>query len=171
MYNQIHGEQIAAGETTENIAGIPVVQEQVIDQAIPEVVDSLPPLKEFAGPVCNQIHQEQIAAVETTENIAEIPVGEEQVIVQEIPEVVGPLPPVCESTEPEYNQSPSGAARCQSPEHCSRKNRWKSIAASWCSTVRKTDCGYLRSVRLLLRATLRNCDVPFRPGRLGCRNA
>ena len=45
------------------------------------------------------------------------------------------------------------------------KNRWKSIAASWCSNVRKTNCGYLRSVRLLLRATLRNCDVPFRPAR------
>ena len=56
-----------------------------------------------------------------TENIAEIPVEEEQVIVQEIPEVVGPLNPVCESTEPEYNQSPSGSARCQSPEHYSRK--------------------------------------------------
>ena len=32
MYNQVHQEQIAAGETTLNIVKIPVVQEQVIVQ-------------------------------------------------------------------------------------------------------------------------------------------
>ena len=39
VYHQVHQEQIAAGETTENIAEIPVVQEQVIVQEIPDVVD------------------------------------------------------------------------------------------------------------------------------------
>ena len=42
VYNQVHQEQIAAGDTTENIAEIPVVQEQVIVQGIPDVVDPLP---------------------------------------------------------------------------------------------------------------------------------
>ena len=50
VYNQVHQEQIAAGETTENIAEIPVVQEQVIVQEIPhppQVVDSSPPLEDL----------------------------------------------------------------------------------------------------------------------------
>ena len=71
MYNQIHQEQIAAGETTENIAEIPVVQEQVIVQTIPKVVESLPPVEEFTEPVYNQVHQEQIVAGEMTLNIVE----------------------------------------------------------------------------------------------------
>ena len=37
VYNQADQEQIAAGETNENIAEIPVVQKQVIVQEIPEV--------------------------------------------------------------------------------------------------------------------------------------
>ena len=49
--------------------GIPVVQEQVIVQAIPVVVDSLPPVEEFTGPVYDQVHQEQFAAGEMPENI------------------------------------------------------------------------------------------------------
>ena len=36
VYNQVNQEQIAAGVTTENIAKIPVVQEQVTVQEIPE---------------------------------------------------------------------------------------------------------------------------------------
>ena len=50
MYDQVHQEQFAAGEMTENIVEILVVQEQVIVQAIPEVVVSLPPLKSLLGP-------------------------------------------------------------------------------------------------------------------------
>ena len=42
---------------------IPVVQEQVIVQAISEVVDSLPPVEEFTEPGFNQVHHEQIAAI------------------------------------------------------------------------------------------------------------
>ena len=53
VYDQVHQEQFAPGETTENMVEIPVVQEQVIVQAIPEVVDSL----RF-----NQVHHEHIAA-------------------------------------------------------------------------------------------------------------
>ena len=62
MYNQIHQEQIAAGETTENIAEIPVEEEQVIVQEIPEVVGPLPPIDEPTEPVYNQVHQEQLVA-------------------------------------------------------------------------------------------------------------
>ena len=63
VYDQVHQEQFAAGEMTENIVEIPVVQEQVIVQAIPEVVDSLPPVEEFTEPGFNQVHHEQIAAI------------------------------------------------------------------------------------------------------------
>ena len=65
---------------------IPVVQEQVIVQAIPEVVVSLPPVEEFTVPVYDQVHQEQISASEMTENIAEVPVVHEQMIVGLRPE-------------------------------------------------------------------------------------
>ena len=63
VYGHVHQEQFAAGETTENIAEIPVVQEQVIVQAIPGVVDSVPPVEEFTGPGFNHVHHEHIAAV------------------------------------------------------------------------------------------------------------
>ena len=46
---------------------IPVVQEQVIVHAIPEVVGSLPPVEEFTVPVYDQVHQERFAAGELTE--------------------------------------------------------------------------------------------------------
>ena len=75
----------------------PVVQEQVIVQAIP-----LPPCEVFAAPVFDQVHQVQFAAGETTENIAEFLVVPEQVIVQ-IPRVAGSLRPVDEFTPPVYN--------------------------------------------------------------------
>ena len=39
VYNQVHREQIVASVTTENIAEIPVVQEHVSVQEIPEVSD------------------------------------------------------------------------------------------------------------------------------------
>ena len=63
VYDQVHQEQFAEGEMSENMVEIPVVQEQVIVQAIPEVVDSLPPFEEFARPVFNHFHQEQFSAV------------------------------------------------------------------------------------------------------------
>ena len=37
VYNQIHQEQIAAGETTQNTVENPAVQEQVVVQEIPQV--------------------------------------------------------------------------------------------------------------------------------------
>ena len=80
---EVHQEQIAAGETTENIAEISVVQEQVTVQEIPEasqVVDLLPPVEEFAEPVYHQVHHEQIVAGEMTQNI----IGN-SAVVQEIP--------------------------------------------------------------------------------------
>ena len=43
-----------------------MVQEQVIVQAIPEVVDSLPPVEEFTGLGFNRVHHEHIAAVPAT---------------------------------------------------------------------------------------------------------
>ena len=78
MFYQVHHEQSAAGEITENIVESPVVQEQVIVQAIPRVVGSLPPCEVFAAPVFDQVHQEQLAADEITENIVEFPVVPEQ---------------------------------------------------------------------------------------------
>ena len=81
VFDQVHQEQLAVGEITENIVEFPVVPEQVIVQAIPHVVGSLPPVEEFTRPVYNPFHQEQFSAGETTENIAKIPVVQEQVIV------------------------------------------------------------------------------------------
>ena len=52
VYNQVHQEQIAADKTTENMAEIPVVQEQVIVQEIPEIVDLLPPVEEVYCAPC-----------------------------------------------------------------------------------------------------------------------
>ena len=86
LYHQIHQEQFSAGDMTENIAEIPVVHEQVIVQAIPRVVGSLPPVEEFTGSVYDQVHQEQFAAGEMTENMVEIPVVHQQVIVGMRPE-------------------------------------------------------------------------------------
>ena len=41
VYNSFHQEQFSAGEKTENVAKIPVVQEQVLVQAIPRFVGSI----------------------------------------------------------------------------------------------------------------------------------
>ena len=103
VFYQVHQEQSAAGEMTENTMDSPVVQEQVIVQAIPRVVGSLPPGEVFAAPVYHQVHHEQFAAGETTEKSAEFPVVQELVIVQASPRVVDSLPPVTEFTVPAYN--------------------------------------------------------------------
>ena len=103
VFYQVHQEQSVAGEITENIVEFPVVQEQVIVQAISRVAGSLPPVAEFTEPVYNPFHQEQFSAGETTENIAKIPVVQEQVLVQAIPRVVGSSPPVEEFSRPVYN--------------------------------------------------------------------
>ena len=86
VYDQVHQEQIAACVMTENVKEIPVVQEQVIVQEIPDVIVPRLPVEEFSAPVFDQVHQEQIAASKMTENIAEIPVVQEQVIVGTRPE-------------------------------------------------------------------------------------
>ena len=96
--NQVHRERFSASELPEIIADIPVVQEQVIVQAIPSVVGSLPPGEVVAAPVYLQVHHDQFAAGETTDNIAEFPVVQEQVIVHATPRLVGSLPPVQEFT-------------------------------------------------------------------------
>ena len=97
VFDQVHQEQLAAGEITENIVESPVVPELVIVQAIPHV-GSLPPVEEVTRPVYNLVHQEQFSAGETTENIAKIPVVQEQVLFQAIPRFVGSFPPVEEFT-------------------------------------------------------------------------
>ena len=74
------------------------MQEQVIVQASPRVVDPLPPVTEFTVPAYYPIHQEQFSAGETTENIANIPVVQDQVLVQAFPRFVGAFPPVEEFT-------------------------------------------------------------------------
>ena len=64
------------------------MQEQVIVQAIPEIVDSLPPVEEFTEPGYNQVHHEQIVAGEMRQDILRNSAMQDQVIVQDIPEVV-----------------------------------------------------------------------------------
>ena len=85
VFTAFHQEQFSAGETIENISVFPVVQEQVLVQAVPRVVGSLPPVHEFTGPVA-QVHQEQLSASVMTENIVDFPVVHEQVIVGMRPE-------------------------------------------------------------------------------------
>ena len=86
VYDQVHQEQFAAGEMSEKSAEFPVVHEQVIVQAFPVVVGSLPPVEGFTGPVFAQVHQEQLSASEMTVDIAEIPVVHQQVIAGMRPE-------------------------------------------------------------------------------------
>ena len=54
VYGQVHLEQFSAGETTENTAKIPVVQEQVLVQAIPRFVGSLPAVDDFTAYVARR---------------------------------------------------------------------------------------------------------------------
>ena len=54
MCNPVYQEQFSAGDTTENIANFPVVQEQVLVQAIPRLVGSLPPVDEFTAYVARR---------------------------------------------------------------------------------------------------------------------
>ena len=51
VYSPVHQEQFSADDTTENIANFPVVQEQVLVQAIPRLVGSSPPVDEFTASV------------------------------------------------------------------------------------------------------------------------
>ena len=88
VYDHVQRDLFATGETAANLVEIPVVQEQVIVQAIPEVVDSLPPVQQFTGPRFIQVHHERFAAGETTKKSAEFPVVQEQVIVHATPRVV-----------------------------------------------------------------------------------
>ena len=82
VFHQVHQEQLAGGEIPENLVEIPVVQKQVIVQASPHVVGSLPPVAEFTS------------AGDTAENFAIFPVVQEQVLVGLRPappsEVAGP---------------------------------------------------------------------------------
>ena len=100
--NQVHRERFSASELPENIADIPVVQEQVvvqvIVQTIPRVAGTLPPIAKFTVPAYSPVHQEQFSAGDTSENFANIPVVQDQFLVQAIPRVVGSLPPVQEFT-------------------------------------------------------------------------
>ena len=54
VFHQVHQELFAASESTENIAEIPVVHEQVIVQEIPDVIVPLPPAEECSAPVFDQ---------------------------------------------------------------------------------------------------------------------
>ena len=107
VFHPVHQEQLAGGDTTENIANFPAVQEQVLVQAILRlvgsspvdeftgVVGSLPPAEEFTEPVFTAFHQEQLVGGDTTVNIAVSPVVLEQ-------GVVGSLPPAEEFTVPVF---------------------------------------------------------------------
>ena len=101
VYDQVHQELFTASVSTENIAEIPVVHEQVIVQEIPDVSGPFPHSEVFTVPVYDQVHQVQSAAGEMMENIVDIPVVQEQVIV---PAVVDSLPLSDEFTGPVYDQ-------------------------------------------------------------------
>ena len=73
VFYQVHQEQSAAGEMTKNTVVSPVVQEQVIVQAIPIVVGSLPPGEVVAAPVYHYVHHDQFAAGEDYGEISGIP--------------------------------------------------------------------------------------------------
>ena len=81
----------------------PQFSSTAVEPIAPRVVDPLPHIGEFTGPVYDQVHQVQFTAGEMPENIVEFPVVREQVIVQAIPEVVDPLPPIGEFTGPVFN--------------------------------------------------------------------
>ena len=54
VYHPVHQEQFSAGETTENTAKIPVVQDQVLVQTIPRFVGAFPPVEEFSAYVARR---------------------------------------------------------------------------------------------------------------------
>ena len=54
MFFQDHQEQFSPGDTTEIFANFPVVQEQVLVQAIPRLVGSSPPVDEFTAYVARR---------------------------------------------------------------------------------------------------------------------
>ena len=63
VYNQVHQEQIAAGETTQNIVETPVVKEQVIVQEIfqaPQIIDPLLLLEDVAAQIDATVQQHVI---------------------------------------------------------------------------------------------------------------
>ena len=78
-------------ETTQNIAEIPDVQEEVIVQEIRHVVVPILPVSKFAELVYNPVHQERIVAREITHDIGNSAV-QNHVIVEE-------LPPCAEQTQ------------------------------------------------------------------------
>ena len=104
VYDQVHQELFTASVSTENIAEIPVVHEQVIVQEIPDVSGPFPLSEVFTVPVYDQVHLVQSAAGEMMENIVDFPVVHEQVIAQDIPEVDDSLPLDDEFTGPVYDQ-------------------------------------------------------------------
>ena len=87
MYHQVRQEQIAAGETTQNIVDIPTVQEQVIVQEDP-MVQFMERIQEQIVETIKEVPQERVQQ-RTVEQFVRVPVPQtqEQVIVKEIPEV------------------------------------------------------------------------------------
>ena len=110
----VHSQQLRPAYTSASVAaGVnfdvtgfvnPQFSRTAVEGSASQVVDPLPPIEEFTGPVYNLLHQKQFAAGEMPENLVEIPVVQEQVIVQAIPEVVDPLPLVHQFTGPGFNQ-------------------------------------------------------------------
>ena len=91
--NQVHQEQIVAGEMTLNIVENPAVQEQVIVQANSEL-QVVERIQEQIVETTEEVPRERVQQ-RTVEQIVRVPVPEiqEQVIVQEIPQVVDSFPP------------------------------------------------------------------------------
>ena len=88
VYNQIHQEQIVAGETTQNIVQNSAVQEHEIVQENSEL-QVMERIQEQIVEITKEVPQERVQQ-RTVEQIVRVPVPQiqEQVVVQEIPQVV-----------------------------------------------------------------------------------
>ena len=79
----VHSQQLRPAFTSASVAagvnfdvtGIvnPQFSRSAVEGSASQVVDPLPPIKEFTGPVYNLLHQEQFAAGETPENLVAYP--------------------------------------------------------------------------------------------------
>ena len=112
MYNQVHQEQIVAGEMTLNIVEHPVVQEQVIVQENSEL-QVMERIQEQIVETTKEVPRERVQQ-RTVEQFVRmlVPQMQEQVIVQEIPQAVDSFPLLAEFVAPDGQPSPSGTNCC-----------------------------------------------------------
>ena len=162
VYNQVNQEQIAAGETTENIAEIPVVEEQVNIQDIPhapQVVDSSPPLEDFAVQPYVPLHE--FPEVQVAERI------QEQII-----EPIDVTPQASQMTLNTSSTSTSSASRLRLKASRRKLKGWRCLPSGcWRLHCRSLLCQSLQwwsllwlSLTVLLRNAVDEHGTPRCPG-------